>query len=163
MKLIRKTFRFLSLAIISVSFAQCASTMKLQKEAPTNFGEVYCQSWVAGVKGGGSGTNIFIETQSNDLVLDSVYFRGKVSKLETKPGNKQLYIGRYLSTSNTEKYNFETTSSDKGNDEDFPFKLADSECVVSFTEDGKTKYYKLDNVIERQTDALPMSTPPNKN
>ena len=65
MKFIRKTFRFLSLAIISVSFSQCASTMELQKEAPTDFGEVYCQSWVAGVKGGGSGTNIFIETKSN--------------------------------------------------------------------------------------------------
>lgn len=163
MKLIRKTFRFLSLVIISVSFSQCASTMKLQKEAPTNFGEVYCQNWVAGVKGGGSGTNIFIEIQSNDLVLDSVYFRGEVSKLETKPGNKQLFIGRFLSTSNTEKYNFETARSDKGNDDDFPFILADSECVVSYTVDGKINYYKLGNIIERQTDALPMSTLPNKN
>jgi hypothetical protein len=163
MKWIRKTFRFLSLAIISVSFSQCASTMKLQKEAPTIFGEVYCQSWVAGVKGGGSGTNIFIETQSNDLVLDSVYFRGKVSKLETKPGNKRLFIGRFLSTSNTEKYNFESTSSDKGNDEDFPFTLVDSECVVSYTIDGKINYFKLGNIIERHTDALPMSSLPNKN
>ncbi|ARV09652.1 hypothetical protein BTO05_08360 [Winogradskyella sp. PC-19] len=163
MKFIRKTFRFLSLAIISVSFSQCASTMELQKEAPTDFGEVYCQSWVAGVKGGGSGTNIFIETKSNDLVLDSVYFRGKISNLETKPSNKQLFIGRFLSTSNTEKYNFETASSDKGNDENFPFTLNDNECVVSYTVDGKTKYYKIGNIIERQTDALPMSTLPNKN
>lgn len=163
MKFIRNTFRFLSLAIISVSFSQCASTMKLQKEAPTAFGEVYFQSWVAGVKGGGSGTNIFIETKSNDLVLDSVYFRGKISKLETKPSNKQIFIGRFLSTSNIEKSNFETTNSDKVDERDFPFKLEKNECVVSYTEDGKTKYYKIDNIIERQIDALPMSTLPNKN
>lgn len=163
MKRIRKTFRFLSLAIISVSFSQCASTIKFQKEAPISFGEVYCQSWVAGVKGGGSGTNIFIKTESNDLVLDSVYFRGKVSKLETKPGNKQLFIGRFLSTSNTEKYNLGTTSSDKRNDENFPFTLQNSECVVSYTVDEKINYYKLGNIIERQTDAMPMSTLPNKN
>lgn len=163
MKLIKKVFKFLSLAIISVSFSQCASTMKLEDKAPTTFGEVYYQNWVASVKGGGSGTNIFIETKSNDLVLDSVYFRGKVTKLVTKPINKRLFIGRFLSTSNTENENFKTTEGDKINEENFPFKLEDNECVVSYTEDGKAKYYKIGNIIERQTDALPMSTLPNKN
>ncbi|GGI56327.1 hypothetical protein [Winogradskyella haliclonae] len=163
MKLIRKAFRFLSIAIISVSFAQCASTMKLEKEAPTTFGDVYCQSWVAGVKGGGSGTNIFIETLKDDIVLDSVFFRGKVSKLETKPKNRQLFIGRFLSTSNTEGVNLENSKSDIISGKDFPFELENNECVVSYIKEGKTRYYKLSNIIERQTDALPMSTPPNKN
>jgi len=35
--------------------------------------------------------------------------------------------------------------------------------VVSYTVDEKINYYKLGNIIERQTDALPMSTLPNKN
>ena len=163
MKLIRKTFRFLSLAIMSIGFAQCASTMKLEKEAPTAFGEVYCQNWVAGVKGGGSGTNIFIETLKDDVVLDSVYFRGKTSKLTTKPTNKKLFIGRFLSTSNTEKFNFKEKADDKAIGGNSPFELDNNECVVSYIKDGKTRYYKLSNIIERQTDALPMSTPPNKN
>ncbi|RZN84542.1 MAG: hypothetical protein EVB11_00380 [Winogradskyella sp.] len=137
--------------------------MKLEKKAPTTFGEAYCKSWVAGVKGGGSGTNIFIETKSDDLVLDSVYFRGKTSKLITKPANKQLFIGRFLSTSNTEKFNFEENTKDKSVSESFPFELENNECVISYIKDGKTRYYKLGNIIERQTDALPMSTPPNKN
>ncbi|WP_299115520.1 hypothetical protein [uncultured Winogradskyella sp.] len=137
--------------------------MKLEKEAPTIFGEVYCQSWVAGVKGGGSGTNIFIETLKDDIVLDSVYFRGKTSKLTTKPTNKQLFIGRFLSTSNTEKFNFKENTDDKAIDGNSPFELENNECVVSYIKDGKTRYYKLSNIIERQTDALPMSTPPIKN
>ena len=137
--------------------------MKLEKEAPTTFGDVYFQSWVAGVKGGGSGTNIFIETLKDDIVLDSVFFRGKISKLETKPNNKQLFIGRFLSTSNTEDVNLENAKSDIINDKDFPFELENTECVVSYTLDGKIRYYKLSNIIERQTDALPMSAPPNKN
>lgn len=151
------------LLVVFTNFYQCSGAQKLQEKAPTIFGEVYCQSWVAGVKGGGAGTNIFIETKSNNLVLDSVYFRGKVSKLETKPGNSQLFIGRFLSTSNTEKFKLEVTANDTFLSEEFPFQLEDNECVISYTLDGKTKYYKIGNIFERQTGALPMPTTRNKN
>jgi len=164
MNTIKKITQFVGLILVSLSFSQCASTMKLEKESPISFGEVYTKSWVAGVKGGGSGTNIFIETKTGDIVLDSVYFRGKVSKLEVKPGNNTLFIGRFLFTSNTRQNLF---SNDLGTvkleSKDFPFQLKENECVVSYIIDTKTKYYKIGNIIERQTDALPMSTLPNKN
>lgn len=167
MKIIDKIFKLLFLIVISISFSQCASTMKLQKEAPTNFANVYTQNWVAGVKGGGAGVNIFIETINNDIALDSVFFRGKMAKLEVKPTNKNLFIGRFVSDANmdkTENLNKSKTESEVNlKTKDFPFKLKENECVISYQLDGKTNYYKLENIEERQPDELPMSTPPNKN
>ena len=164
MKTSRKLLKLLFLGLISVSFSQCASTMKLQKESPITFGEVYSKSWIAGVKGGGSGTNLFIETKTEGILLDSVYFRGKTSKLKTKPNNKFVFIGRFLSTSNTKKNLLSEDSDDiRPEVKDFPFQLEDNECVVTYMHEGKINYYKISNIIERQTDALPMSAPPIKN
>lgn len=164
MKTMNKIFRFLFLIVISVSFSQCASTMKLQRKAPVNFGEVYTQNWIAGVKGGGSGTNIFIEiTENTEIVLDSVYFKGKVSKLDVKSANNKVFIGRFLSNSNTKQKHFEEIKEANTLSTEFPFNLKDDECVVSYLQSNKRKYYKLDNIKERQVEALPMSAPPNKN
>ncbi|MBT8243914.1 hypothetical protein [Winogradskyella sp.] len=160
----KKISQCLGLILVSLSFSQCAGTMKLEKETPIAFSEVYTKSWVAGVKGGGSGTNIFIETKTDDIVLDRVYYRGKVSKLEVKPSNKSIFIGRFLFTSNTQKEVLLIDSDkDKSKPKDFPFQLEDNECVVSYVYKRKTKYYKLSNIIQRDIDAYPMSIPQNRN
>ena len=163
MKTIKNFMKLLCLALLSVSFSQCATTMKLQKEAPTNFGDIYCQDWVAGVQGGGSGTNIYIEVKDENVVLDSVFFRGQTVKLETKPANLQLFIGRLKSEGNTNQYEVVSTSDQKEQMEDFPFKLENDECVVSYKENGKIKYFKLTDIKEKPIEALPMSAPSNKN
>lgn len=169
MKVLPKIFRVIALIAISVSFAQCKSTMKLQQEPPATFTEVYYQSWVAGVRGGGAGVNIFIETTSNNLVLDSVYFRGNVSKLEVKPGNPALHIGRFntglnqakdiiLSSDPKEEYTNKISKATQS----IPFELKGDECVVSYSKGGKVLYYKIPNVIEKAADNYP-SAPPNTN
>ena len=42
-----------------------------------------------------------------------------------------------------------------------PFELNDDECVISYFVGNKTKYFKLKNIEERQSDKIPMS--PNQN
>lgn len=163
MKSFQKFFKLICLALLSMSFSQCACKMKLQNEAPTTFGETYYQSWVAGVKGGGSGTNVFIEVKDENITLDSIYFRGKVSKFETKPSSPSLYIGRFKGNSNTEEKTVISSNDNKVEAEDFPFKLKENECVVSYTENEKVKYYKISNLKKKPLEALPMSAPPNKN
>jgi len=32
----------------------------------------------------------------------------------------------------------------------YPFKLSGNECVISYIEDGETKYFKIVNVTERE-------------
>ncbi len=154
------------------SFSQCSSSKKLQSKVPIEFGEGYFQKWVAGVKGGGSGINIFIsinEGVSEEFILDSVYFRGKVAKLEVKPNNKTLYIGRFKTDLNTMKQDIVMSSDSKeeyGNqlpkiEAKIPFDLKDNECVVSYKKGDETQYYKIENIIEKQAEYFP-SVPPNR-
>jgi hypothetical protein len=157
------------LPIIMFSFSQCSSQKKLQQKSPVQLKEVYCQSWVAGVKGGGSGMNIFIPVETitdKDIELDHVFFRGKASKLTTKPQNKTLYIGRFKNTANS-KQDIVMSSDAKqeyGNKmpeatEEIPFELKDDECVVSYKVGSKTKYFKIENVVEKQS--IPYPSAPN--
>ena len=152
-------------------FTQCSSAQKLEKEIPFKIGSSYFQNWVAGVEGGGSGINIFItvEDLSQDKIeLDSVYFRGKASKLETKPNNSDLFIGRFSTAFNQKR---DLIMSNKPNAEygneapkiniKIPFDLEDDESVVSYKEGNKTKYFRIVNVVEKRPVQYP-SAPPNK-
>ena len=141
MKLLKQTSFLIVMLILMASFSQCSTAQKLQKNAPTQFGDVYCQKWTAGVKGGGSGLNLFIPAMDKSIQLDSVYFRGKVVKLEVKPGDLTLYIGRFktefnqpsdvvMSSDSNEEYGNQLPEKVKI----IPFELKDDECVVSYKE-----------------------------
>ena len=45
---------------------------------------------------------------------------------------------------------------------DFPFTLNNDECVISYIDAGKTKYIKLNNIVEKQGEYSP-SAPPKEN
>ena len=150
------------------SFSQCSSSQKLQENPPVTFGEVYFQRWNAGVKDGGSGINLFIPVTDKSVVLDSVYFRGKSAKLETKPQSKMLYIGYFKTEFNQPKdIVMSSNPLDEYNNpllikkEKIPFALKDSECVVSYKDGQTTKYFKIENIIEKEAINYP-SAPNNK-
>ena len=170
MKGLNRIFILILMSFIMLSFSQCSSAQRLQKKAPTTFGEVYCQSWIGGIEGAGSGINIFIPIEDASIVLDSVYFRGKVEKLVTKPQNAKLYIGYFMSDFNQPNDAMIGTGDDKNapnkeqpkTDAKIPFELKENECVVSYKDGEATKYFKLENVIEKESIPRP-SAPPNRN
>ncbi len=161
-----KSFKIISIFIlVTFLFSSCSSAQKLQKKAPIKLGDVYCQSWVAGIKGGGSGLNLFIPTQTTDLnhtKLDSVYFRGKSVKLEAIENKTIVYVGRFENDFNQKK---DIIMSSDPNEEygneipkimpKIPFELKENECVVSFQDGGETKYFKIENVTEKATQNYP--------
>ena len=164
-----KKFQSVILILLSfvamTSFSQCSSSKKLQKKPPSEIGQVYCQPWVAGVEGGGSGMNIYIPVTDADIKLDSVYFRGQGAKLEFKAAVKQ-FVGRFPSDLNRKK-DMVMSSDPKdeyGNEmpdikKPIPFELEKDECVISFEKDGKMKYFKIGNVVEKQLVAFPSAPP----
>lgn len=168
MKIIKNSLATVLLFVAVVSFSQCSSTKNLQDKAPAKFGQVYCQKWVAGIQGGGAGLNIFIPTEDTSIILDSVYFRGKAAKLEVQYQKGKIFIGRFISDFNKKKDIIMSNEpkAEFGNEmpkvpQTIPFKLKDNECVISY-KDGKTiKYFKIDNVVEKELIPYP-SAPPNK-
>ncbi|MEZ4856918.1 MAG: hypothetical protein R2812_10640 [Gelidibacter sp.] len=160
MKFLKITSFSLVMLTILASFSQCTSTQKLQKSVPIAFSEVYFQRWTAGVEGGGSGINLYIELASElpkNIQLDSVYFRGKAAKFETKPQNKLLYIGRFKTEFNPSKDLIMSNDSlnEYGNEmsvniKKLPFNLKENEGIISYKEGKNTKYYKVENIVEKR-------------
>ncbi len=152
-----------------VSFSKCASTKKLQDSIPVEIGNAYCQRWVGGIQGGGSGIDLYIpiESSRNIMVFDSVYFRGKQTKLELD--NETVFIGRFK-TENNQKEDIIMSSephAEYGNkvpaiSGKIPFELEDSECVVSYKEGKKIKYFKITGIKEKKMIAYPSAPPKNE-
>lgn len=119
--------------------------------------EVYYQSWVAGVQGGGSGLNIYIK----DVLVENpteIYFRNKFVKLEHKNG---YYIARFKTDINQSKdYVMNVDAKDEYKNKlpekiTFPFDLKDNEAVVVVLKQGKREYIKIKNIFQKPVIAYP--------
>ncbi|MDU8884617.1 hypothetical protein RXV94_00495 [Yeosuana sp. MJ-SS3] len=156
-------------SFILLSFSHCSSAQNLQDNAPVELGEVYYQKWVAGIQGGGSGINLFVNLVENNqnVIFDSVYFRGKSVKLGTNSSNNS-FVGRFSTVLNRKP---DVILSDKPQGEfgnqvpiipkSIPFNLKDNECVISYKENNRIKYFKIKKIKEKPTLSYP-STPQNK-
>jgi hypothetical protein len=131
---------------------------------PVKIKEVYYQNWVAGVRGGGSGTNFHIEFEQQlpkDIMLNQLYFRG--NKDSVQKNSESLYVVAFKGTANLEKG--EELSSDAPPSEVKkivpPISISDDEAVLEFTQKGKRKLYKIKNVTEKEMLAYPSARPRN--
>jgi len=155
MKLQTKAFYVTAFAIVLSGLSQSShaqGSMSLEAQAAIKFDAVYFQEWYAGIKVGGTGFNIFlprVEKESR-IELQEVYFRnlkGKLSKV------KDNYVATLKNPS--KYYTFKKADKPEG----YPFDLADSECVVSYNENGETKYIKV-KVLEERAGAYYVNGPP---
>lgn len=144
---------FLAITVLLV-FVNCKpSKYAFQKEVPLQLTRAYFNNWTTGVKIGSVGINLYIANliPENNVVIDSVFFRKMKGKL--KPG-KGLYTSRLTKRLTNAEDNALTTTGF------FPFKLGNRECVISYTEGGITKYYKVDYLEEKEGVYYP-DGPPN--
>jgi hypothetical protein len=141
----------LAFIIFILQVFQCASHKQFEKTSPTEFEDVYFQIWNSGIKEGGSGINFYIKTSGKTVAFDSVYFRRKGTKLLANPKNPLLYLGRFKS-----KNSNSITSKGTLN---IPFKLKDDEAVVSYLKDQKVYYYKIENIVQRESINYPSASP----
>ena len=164
MKTVRKLSFWILMLVIVIIFMQCSSAQKLQKEAPFKITEAYYQSWVSGVKGGGSGVNVFLDIVSmpQDVILDSIYFHGKGTKLELHKEKSILAIGRFKSSINQKQDIIMSNEphAEYGNQvpkipQKIPFQLNEDACVISYKEGNVIKYFKIDKLIKKEPKAYP--------
>lgn len=143
------------------------NTIVLQEKPSFEIGNIWFQKWIAGVQGVVSGIHMYlqVETNKNHVVFDSLYFRGQKAKLNI---GKIGYIASFKTPLNQKKdlimdgdprqeYGNEPPQDDKS----VPFKLQENECVIQYTQNGISKYYKFADVVEKQTEYYP-SAPNNK-
>lgn len=138
---------------ILFSFSQCKNskemTYKTVKHAQFKITKATYKNWVAGVKGGGSGINVFIaipNLETDKITIDSLFFRGQKVKAEHKG---LLYVGYFKTSTNQKKdiimsgdVNAEYGNKAPIKELKFPFDLKDNEVVISYKKRGKIKYLK---------------------
>jgi hypothetical protein len=146
---INKTYRAMTFAIVIALISQFVNAQsaiasnEITTEVPSglNTETILFQEWYAGIEVGGTGINVFVPivNQNSDIVIDSVYFRNLKGKLIQKDGKY------FASLENTSKlYTFKKSKKPA----DYPFNLKDNECVITYTENGKSKYFKVTQLNE---------------
>lgn len=152
--------------LFSLSFTQCSSAQKsfkvtetfevIDKENP----KVYYRHWIAGVRGGGSGTNVFIhESILKGKTVDSIYFQNKVAKLNIPSTASNFFTASFRRDINQlKKPGIETdeVKNSKINQQPiFPFELNDNEAVVSYLVKSDKRYLKITNMVKQESLAYP--------
>ena len=162
-----KTLIF-SIAMFSLlsSFSQCSEERKLEDKDPLTFGEVYYRNYPQAVRDLESVTTLYLPVVEENpaIELDSVYFKGKSAKLEVSEQNQNLYFARFVTKP---RYQEDIIlSSDPAEEhrnklpkveQKIPFKLKPNECIISYKEAGKIKYYKISNIKQKRLDDVPMA------
>lgn len=162
---------------VMVSLLQCANSKQNQKTNKMIFQEqpsfeiesIHFQKWIAGVQGGGSGIHMYINVNANknQVVFDSVYFKGLTAKMEL---GKMGYFASFKTALN-QKQDMIMSGENHGeygnkplkNNSKFQDALKDSECVIEYTENDVIKYYKYTKVIEKQAEHYPSAPPVKEN
>jgi hypothetical protein len=169
-----KYFKKILPILILIGFTNCSTSQKiaLQEKTPFNIVSVFSQKWTAGQENGGSGMNVHVTIQNIDgatYELKDFYFRGRKTILEdASTNNNGLYVAYFINPTKTEKEIIlhKDHKKEAGNEPPhlegkFPFILENDEGIISYTENGKLKYHKLKNIVNKFPVFYP-SAPKNK-
>jgi hypothetical protein len=107
-----------------------------EEQTPFQVKPVYFQEWYAGIEVGGTGYTVFVPVvnKSENIELDQLYFRNLEAKLVNEGGRYSAIL-----KNPAKAYTFTTPEKPA----DYPFNLKENECVISYVQNGKTKYHKL--------------------
>lgn len=138
--------------------------MVLEKNSEIQTSQAYFQKWIAGQEAGGNGINIFFPglINRNNYSLKQVYFRGMIGTIQSGKASyfaKLTYNNKDIIMSNDPNEEYGNTIPD--NNEDSSFVLKDNECVISYIDNGETKYVKIKNIVEKESEYFPSASPRN--
>lgn len=147
------TTALLGVSIIMLSFSNCGNsktqveTYTFEQYPPFTIGEVYSQEWVAGVRGGGSGTNLHITFNKliEDILIKDIYFQKQIVKSQRSTKYKYQYIGYFKSEMNRDIIMDINPINEAQNTplKYFPFKLEDNEAVISYLYKEEIHYFMI--------------------
>lgn len=136
----------------------CGSVNKAEAQSEIKVAEASHQSWVAGVRGGGSGINFYLELKTElptNIQLKKVIFRGYEVPFEKQDN---LHFQAMIKTpGNQQKHDDDNSpifTSPKNNT-----KLKDNEALLIYLKNGKEYQQKITNVIEKPALEYPSARP----
>ena len=156
-------FLFISTILFAQNCSKQALNNNLQESFPIAIKEVYHQHWMAGVRGGGSGTGFYIEFEKvlpENIVLNQLYFRKSTAKVNKV--SETQYMFSFKGAANWKRENeYESDEPKQGKSTEPPFAIEDNEAILEYTQKGKTKYYKITNIKGKAALEYPLARPRN--
>ncbi len=146
----KNAIHFLAGIFVLGVFASCGSNKDLQERAPAQFSEAYYVYTSNGIQ-----LNIpVVAIQDERISLDSVYFHGMKSALEKNEEQPNIYVANFRMGMG-DKVMHKDPKKEYGNTppqmpEESPFEINKDEAVLVFTQNGKTKFYKLTGIVEKE-------------
>lgn len=116
------------------------------------------ETWVAGVRGGGSGINFYVDLKtplSKEIELEKVIFRGYEVPFEKI--DSLHFIARIKTEGNQQKFDGDVTS--KSTSPKTQYKLHPEEALLLFVKSGKEIKIKIKKVTERPMLEYPSAKP----
>ena len=168
MKNLKNIFGLVTLSFIVLSVSNCGSSqnsksISFEKTPPFSISEIFAQDWVAGVKEGGSGTNINVtfESLNENLSIENIYFSKKVFLVRQAGNNPKTYFGSFKQIAGRDIIMDSNPVNEAKNTPPipFPFQLEPNEAVISYIENGTTKFYKVSEVTIKPRIAYPAANP----
>jgi len=127
--------------LFSLCLTSCTSQKNLQVETSFEIGNATCHQYAGGREESGSGTELRIPVsllENSDVELIEVYFRGKQVKALVNTVDNQKMIVVRIPNNNSES------------SETIDFELNADEAVISYNENGETKYAKVNGIKQKQ-------------
>lgn len=143
-KLKKATYTIVMVLTLSLVY-QCGSSkvaaVNFEDQTPFTVKPIVFQEWYAGIKVGGTGINVFIPVSDVEagVELDEIYFRNLKGKLIEK---EKEYVAVLKHPSR--HYTFRIADKPQ----DYPFDLKNNECVISYVQNGQTKFCKIKTLNE---------------
>lgn len=158
------TLPILLFALSNCGGAQIANDKtKLTENPPFKISEAYYQDWVAGVKEGGSGTNVHItfSEMDPDVVIQNIYFRNHILEAKGNVNEPNKYVG-YLRNDKQRDIVMDNDPIKEAQNTptiDFPFQLSNNHAVVEYWFSGRKDYFKISNLSKKDLIPYPQANP----
>lgn len=156
-----KTIKILSILVILVSFSQCGGST-LVKNPTLKVEKAFYNKWFGG-QPGISGTKVEIHLEdASEVIFVALYFQGKRTKVEVSQIEKFTRIIAHFSTSKRKNRTL-ILDADATKElentlpslEEFPFQLKENEAMLSYKNDNKIVYFKIENIKKTQSIPFP--------
>ncbi|WP_299767158.1 hypothetical protein [uncultured Dokdonia sp.] len=143
--------------LLFLTMSQCASFEKLS--TPEFIGDAsYYRTWVAGVKGGGSGMDFYIDINDvpASVELLTLYFKEYNAQVFFEANRYVAHFKTPMNTSTTNGSTPDITPKKKP-----PFEITEEEAILMYKKEGKEYYTKIQKITNKGHIAFPSAGGPN--
>ena len=146
------------IAFLVVNFS-CKSS-KFKKKLPFKIEKGFYQNWTGGQPGvGGIRFEFIISDLSENVEFKNIYFKNNKEQLYLRKSDNNNVVTANISKENADRINLimhidatKEFNNTLPNTSDFPFKLKNNECVISYLESDIENFYKL--VLTKEKDVF---------